>query len=289
MTKTKCAAIGYYLYPANKWFEQTTTRTYSYSLPDNVKQFVNKPSGQSTDTKISENYDYIPFSNLPVHYSTILGSYKHTITTTSFGNNNKFNKFIIAGAAFNSVSYKANTKYECTYKVACEKTIICGKNTCDDSCGDPKGTDLIFRLISLYYPFPGQNATTTNVRESGENCKLYYGNDVVSKFIYNNRGVSYYEIYKLQPMYEITLTPALMREIKNYNNQQNDVKSIYYAGTKKEISASSSYSDFTLKCKTNSDGSKSKNCTSSIIRTWGVKGCAISGSGYTNCGNTVAW
>ena len=292
VTKTKCTAIGYYQYPTNKWFEQITTRTYSYSLPNNINQYVNKPSGQSTNTPTSENYDYIPFSNLPVHYSTKVGTYKYSITTTSFGNNNKFNKYIIGNSAFNKVSYTKNTKYECTYKVACDKTIICGKNSCDNSCGDDdddSGTDLIYRPISLYYPFPGQNATSTNVRESGENWKTYYGINVVSNFIYNNRGVSYYEIYKLQPMYEITLTPALMRKIKNYNDQQNSKTEIYYVGTKKQITASSGYSDFTLKCKTNSDGSKAQNCTSAIIRSWGVKGCAISGSGYTKCGNTVAW
>lgn len=288
VTKTACTAIGYYLYPTNVWFEQITTRTYSYSLPDDINQYVNKPSGQSTDKPLSENYDYIPFSNLPVHYSTKPGTYKYSITTSNFGNNNKFNKYIMGNTAFNKVSYKSDTKYECTYKVSCDKTIICGKNSCDDSCIE-KGTDLIYRPISLYYPFPGQNATATNIRKSGTNWQTFYGNDVVSEYIYNNRGVSYYEIYKLKPMYEITLTPALMRKIKNYNEQQNGTKNIYYEGTKKEISASSGYSDFTLECKTNSDGSKSKNCTSSIIRSWGVKGCAISGSGYTDCGNTVAW
>lgn len=293
VTKTKCTAIGYFQYPTNTWFEQITTRTYSYYLPDNINQYVNKPSGQSTNSPISDNYDYIPFSNLPVHYSTDSGAYKYSITTTSFGNNNKFNNYIIGNKAFNKISYKSNNKYECTYKVACDKTIICGKNSCDDSCittdDDPNGTDLIYRPISLYYPFPGQNATAINMRESGANWQIYYGNDVVSEYIYNNRGVSYYEIYKLQPMYEITLTPALMRKIKNYNDQQSSEKDTYYDGTKKEISASLGYSDFTLTCKINSDGSKSKNCTSSIIRSWGVKGCAISGSGYTNCGNTVAW
>ncbi len=292
VTKTGCTAINQYVYPTNAWYEQVTTRTYTYTLPDGINNYVDKPSGFSSSTPTS-NYDYIPFSNLPIHFSTKPGNYNYTITTTSYGPGNKFNSYIIGNTNFNGRSYHANSAYNCTYRIDCNKTIICGANSCDNSCdrgdNDNTGTDLIFRPISLYYPFPGQSATTTNQRNAGYNWSVASGSDAINKFIYNNRGVSYYDLYKLQPMYEITLTPALMRKIKAYNDTQNSTRAWYYRGTAKEMYTTVGYSDFSLACKNNSDGSKSSNCTSSIIRSWGVRGCAISGSGYYRCGNTVAW
>ncbi len=290
VTKTKCSKISQYSYPTNAWFEQVTKREYKYTLPDGINNYVDKPSGFSSSTPTA-NYDYIPFSNLPIHFSTKPGDYNYYITTTTYGNNNKFNSYIIGTSNFNNVSYHADTKFNCTYKISCDKTIICGPNSCDKSCGgnDPTGSDLIYRPISLYYPFPGQNATTTNLRTAGKNWATASGTDAISKYIYNNRGVSYYELYKLQPMYEVTLTPALMRKIQQYNTSRSNTKEWYYKGTAKQVFATVGYSDFTLTCKTNPDGSKAGQCTSSIIRSWGIKGCAISGSGYTKCGNTVAW
>ena len=289
VTKTGCSAISQYSYPTNAWYEQVTKRNYTYTLPDGLNNYVDKPSGFSSSTPTA-NYDYIPFSNLPIHYSTKPGDYTYYINTTTYGPSNKFNSYIIGTTNFNRVSYHADTKYACTYKISNNKTIICVEGTNDTACSkDDGGTDLVYRPISLYYPFPGQNATTTNQRTAGKNWATASGTDAISKYIYNNRGVSYYELYKLQPMYEITLTPALMRKIQQYNTTKNNTKEWYYRGTAKEVFATVGYSDYSLTCKTNADGSKTKQCTSAIIRTWGVKGCAITGSGYTRCGNTVAW
>ena len=289
VTKRGCTAINQYSYPTNAWYEQVTERNYTYTLPDGINKYVDKPSGFSSNTPTS-NYDYIPFSNLPIHFSTKPGNYNYTITTTSYGPGNKFNSYIIGNTNFNRVSYHTDNEYSCIYRVNPEKTIICVENSTDPSCDiNEGGTDLIFRQVSLYYPFPGQNATTVNQRNAGYNWSVASGSDAINKFIYNNRGVSYYDLYKLQPMYEITLTPALMRKIKAYNDTQNSTNAWYYRGTAKEIYTTVGYSDFSLDCKTNADGSKSSRCTSSVIRSWGVRGCAISGSGYYRCGNTVAW
>jgi hypothetical protein len=289
VTKAGCSNVSYYQYPTNSWYEQTTTRTYTYSLPDDINQYINKPSGESTDTPNGDNYTHIAFSNLPVHYSTTPGEYIYSITTNSFGVNNKFNQYIMSDKKFNNVSYRQNNVFSCKYKVSCDKTIICGKNSCDKSCFKQHGTNLMYRKISLYYPFPGQDATVDNLRKAGANWQVYYGNDVVSDYIYNNRDVSYYEVYGLSPMYEITLTPQLMRKIKKYNSIQNNKEERYYVGTDKEVIKSAGYSDFTLECKNGADNGKNTKCTSQIIRDWGVTGCAIFGSNSSNCGNTVAW
>ena len=55
------------------------------------------------------------------------------------------------------------------------------------------------------------------------------------------------------------------------------------------MTSSSSYSDYTLRCKKNLAESKSKNRTNSIIRSWILKECVILGTGYSSCGNTVTW
>jgi hypothetical protein len=288
VTKTGCSTTSQFLYPINNWFEQTTVRNYSYTLPDGINNYVDKPSGFSSSTPTA-NYDYVPFSNLPIHFSTQPGDYNYYINTTTYGTNNKFNSYIIGTTNFNNVSYHSDTKFNCTYKISKDKTIICVTGTNDPACSVTDGSDLIYRPISLYYPFPGQNATTVNLRPAGKNWATASGTDAISKYIYNNRGVSYYELYKLQPMYEVTLTPALMRKIQQYNTSRSNTKEWYYKGTAKQVFATVGYSDFTLDCKTKPDGSKAGQCTSSIIRSWGVKGCAISGSGYTKCGNTIAW
>lgn len=294
VTKAKCTARKTLTYPINIWWEQKTTRTYSYTLPDGLNQYVNKPSGYSSDSPISTNYTYIPFSNLPIHYSTNPGTYEYKVMVTSFGSSDKFSKYVLNGNPFNKKNYKKDTTYKCNYTVKCQKTIICTPSSCDKSCDEPKGTDLIYRTISLYYPFPGENATTTNLRAPGANWTSSMSYDPITSYIYENRGVDYYEVYQLDPMYEVDLTPSLMRKIKAYNDQQESISETYYNGSNvqsgKSITGKLGYSDFTLVCKTDASGSKAGQCTSSVIRSWGVKGCAIkNSSGYTNCGNTVAW
>lgn len=297
VTKAKCTARKTLIYPENKWWEQKTTRTYSFILPDGLNYYIDKPSGYSSDTA-TENYTYIGKSNLPVHYSTNPGTYDYKVMVTSFGSSDKFTKYVINGSPFNRVNYKKDTTYQCNYTVECQKTIVCTPGSCDPSCDDhitrPSGTDLIYRTISLYYPFPGENATTTSLRAPGWNWKTSMSYDPVTSYIYQNRGVDYYEVYRLDPMYEVNLTPSLMRKIREYNKQQENVTGTFYVGSNvqpgKSISGKLGYSDFTLTCKTDGSGSKSSECTSAVIRSWGVKGCAISGSsGYSNCGSTVAW
>lgn len=62
-------------------------------------------------------------------------------------------------------------------------------------------------------PFPDQD--TTESRKT-----LGYWNDLtIDMFVLNNRGVNDYEVYNLTPMYSITLTPASIKEIRNYNRQ----------------------------------------------------------------------
>ena len=85
-------------------------------------------------------------------------------------------------------------------------------------------------------------------------------------------------------MYEITLTPSLIKEIRKYNKEMNAKKlTIYNGNTKTEGIAG--YADFESMSCTNG-----VRCISNKLREWGTKGCAIDSSkSYTNCGNTIPW
>lgn len=108
----------------------------------------------------------------------------------------------------------------------------------DDGGGDSSTDDskrgnlnLIYRPISLINPFPMNRKAISS----------WYDSMVVKSVITNNRGVNDYEVYNLEPMYDIILTPATIKEIRKYNKQH-------------------SYNDFTLKC------TKGLYCRSSFLR-----------------------
>ena len=152
-----------------------------------------------------------------------------------------------------------------------------------------KGLNVMFRQISLNNPFPGKDG---NGRETGLNwC---YGelcgndNDVVKKVIINNRGVESDEVYKeLDPLYKITLTPALIKKIREYNDKN-------------------AYDDFNLTCSDEDAGldedddgiekeeyTTRKNCKSSFIREEFKEhftGCGLTNaSGGMTCASKERW
>ncbi len=100
--------------------------------------------------------------------------------------------------------------------------------TCDDPKGCTTGLNLIYRPISLKDPFPN--------RIEGYNWKGY------TDLITNNRNVSDNEVYNQEPMYVITLTPADIKEIRQYNKTH-------------------SYNDFDLICDANGLYCRSKFIT----------------------------
>ena len=146
-------------------------------------------------------------------------------------------------------SYKNDMLYECSFNVdvPCDldKPNCCPPNVpdCDEDIddpdpdepsgdpGNPSGIKVIFRPISLDNPFPSIDA---DGRATGSNwCYINDCSNVnttVDTVITNNRDVTTEEVYKeLDPLYKITLTPALIKEIRNYNKK-------------------ASYDDFNLEC-----------------------------------------
>ena len=308
-------------YPTNKWLEQTTIKTITYDLPPDIYYYIDLASGESSNSPLSSNYTYLGFSNLPVHYSTPSGSYAITINYSTFGTDNKFNDYIIGDGAASfysdgSKKYGKDIEYECTYQVLDDPSIICTPGTGDPNCPEEEGgSDLIYRPISLHYPFPGEDGS---IRNPGQNWASYWDSSSVTTsleylYIKNNRGVADYNVYRLDPMYEIKLTPAVMAIIKEYNKQQENKTASYYGG---QLSGILGYSDFEMDCENDGEGGISAKCKSRFLRTTlngRVAGCGIAnsrhieagvsyqngqfnmpisytqGSAYNNCGNTVAW
>lgn len=113
----------------------------------------------------------------------------------------------------------------------------------------PIGNKVIYREIDLNNPFPGKNneGKLTDFSNNGRGRKPgsnWNSKKVVETKILNARGSKGYSLYNEKPMYVITLTPATIKSIRDYNKTR-------------------SYSDFTLKC--NDDNHS--NCISSFLHT----------------------
>lgn len=294
-------------YAKTTWWEKSIQEVDKYVLPDGTYQYINKATGESFNSKVDaggENSVYVSDPNLPIHYSTDAGDIKFRVITKTFGSGSKMDKYALKNEPFAGVTYNGTDTMNCTFKVRCDKHMITTdlKKYCEvcedesDLCpkdwdeNDPdipeKDLHLIFRTIALdkvedsglVLAFTGADG---NGRTPGDN----WNNPIaIESFINKNRGVEDYEVYKESPMYEITLTPSLMKTIREYNKKMNAKKYQIYD----EIGIAG-YSDYeSMKCEGN--GMK---CSSNKIREWGVKGCAIEegfdGSKYNKCNNVEKW
>lgn len=107
------------------------------------------------------------------------------------------------------ININLNYNWSCNFNIS--NVIVCQP---DADC--PSGRyNLIFRPISLTNPFPNINDINKN-RKLGKN----WNEDLLEKIITNNRDVSDYQVYNLEPMYSITLTPATIKKIRKYNNKK---------------------------------------------------------------------
>lgn len=270
-------------YDRAEWWEKIIEIEKSYNLDNSVYRYVEKGTGQSVHASAKKNnieYLDMQMGNLPIHYSALPTSngegdvfnssgipinkdhYNFVIYTKSFGGSstspNKFNKYIFEKKTFNGkVYYNKYEDYVCQYKVNCYP-MIADNGACPTTPSTGDGLNLVYRTISMYSKtaaFPGQSGSG---RKPGDN----WDSTSVEKEIVKNRGVNNYEVYMLEPMYEIELTPGLMKKIRRYNEMKNSKRSTIYEGTSKKqtgIIGYSNYDDFDC----DSDG---MNCKSNFIR-----------------------
>lgn len=125
----------------------------------------------------------------------------------------------------------------------------CGKKS--NYCINKKCSKyVVYRIIDLDNPFPENNGTDgkgytlfTNIKDGRKPGYNWYHPATVKDEILNARGVTGSQLYSKTPLYTIVLTPSKIKEIRNYN-KQND------------------YSDFNLDCKAGSSA-----CISEFLHT----------------------
>lgn len=226
--------------------EMTKGATVQFSLPSGLYQYINKDNNISFNANQLEslkseylsqgkqlNYLNVGYSNLPVefkvpegYYGQLFGNGELSITYSDLGHkvgNNKTAVDTILGV-IDSYNYG---NWQCDFIV--EDGLIPGDPDDPDNPDNPKGPggiDLIYRPIDLYDPFPdidgsGRNTGSNWCDYNTNETDCSNDNQVVYDYILNNRDVEGEEIYSKDPMYTFILTPSIIREIRNYNNQNS--------------------------------------------------------------------
>lgn len=232
---------GWRFYKENALFTSYSTL---YKLPSNYNTEITSDGLHISgiDNGDSSGSLYIDFSNLKVPIATVTGTYDFNINYSGFGE--KFDK---------KMNNDGSGQYVCKLDVKNEFLVDnedpdpdepCEGEGCelDLSTGDIK---VIYRPIDLEDPFPGLDGTgrTTGANwchlqlgdkiinsEEYENCDYllrnysnwYWAkydcsntNQIVSRFILNNRGVDGKKLYsEREPLYTIRLTPSIIKEIR---------------------------------------------------------------------------
>lgn len=221
--------------------------TVQFSLPSGLYQYINKDNNISFSANQLEslkseylsqgkqlNYLNVGYSNLPVefkvpegYYGQLFGNGELSITYSDLGHkigNNKTAVDTILGV-IDSYNYG---NWQCDFIV--EDGIISPPPSPPPpgggGDGGPSGINLIYRPIDLYDPFPdidgsGRNTGSNWCNYNTNETDCSNDNQVVYDYILNNRDVEGEEIYSEEPMYTFILTPSIIKEIRNYNNQNS--------------------------------------------------------------------
>lgn len=220
--------------------------TVQFSLPSGLYQYINKDNNISFNANQLEslkseylsqgkqlNYLNVGYSNLPVefkvpegYYGQLFGNGELSITYSDLGHkvgNNKTAVDTILGV-IDSYNYG---NWQCDFIVE-DNPLIPDPNNPDDPNNPkgPGGINLIYRPIDLYDPFPdidgsGRNTGSNWCNYNTNETDCSNDNQVVYDYILNNRDVEGEGIYLEDPMYTFILTPSIIREIRNYNNQNS--------------------------------------------------------------------
>ena len=289
------------------WWETKSHSEFTYKLAGSLYRYTSREDGLASNSIPSALYDDIGFTNLPVHYSTMPGSYDYHILTRTYGPGNKFNRYFLNGGNptyFGTNAYQGTGDYQCHFDVNCENIISIKKGQCTqyrNACGSNSWNEIcspfvvVYRTISMYSKeaaFPGMNAQKTSSDTGGRSPGANWNNtNTINTYILNNRGVANYSVYNLTPMYEITLTPGMMKMFRKYNKEMNSKVVSIYSKSEEGISGYDSYENF---YEVNS--ATGKRTLSNLIRgnvagynEIRVTGCGIAGQSAGNCGNTQAW
>ncbi len=209
--------------------EATRNARTIFTLPSNVYRYVLKSNHLSIHPadlanydipNFTENYIDIGFSNFPVSFSLKEGIYGTEYDTgqldVKYSNLGHIkNDKTMIDTILSNVPTTDDKKYGewiCEYKVY--NKLFPQKNS---------DINLIYRPIDLDNPFPDIDAST---RDTGSNwCDedgdCSYNNKTVETYIYNNRNVEKEKLYQEEPMYTFILTPSIIKQIRDYNDNNS--------------------------------------------------------------------
>lgn len=190
---------------------------YRYVLKSNHLSIHASELGNYTNPNFVTNYTDVGYGNLPVSYGTKDGVYGYghsgelSINYSHLGHTHSGESSTAVDTILKATDNNYG-KWDCQYTVKSE--LIPEKDK-----GTPKGIRVIYRPIDLYDPFPDMDATgrRTGANWCATNSSCDNRNATVQKYILNNRNVVGEDIYKEDPMYTFILTPAIVKEIRNYN------------------------------------------------------------------------
>lgn len=223
--------------------QMTRRATTRFLLKENVFRYVLKSNHLSIhpdelsnhdEANFTTNYIDIGFSNFPVSFSAPEGVYgtkenqgQFDVEYSNLGHVESGKTAIdtiMSGGAISQGTGEEYGKWICEYRVYADLL----PEDPDGPGGDPDNggngdIDLIYRPIDLYNPFPDIDAshrdTGANWCDQSGDCS--YDNYSVQTYIYENRDVNYDEVYSLEPMYTFVLTPAVIKEIREYNDKNS--------------------------------------------------------------------
>ncbi len=235
--------------------EMTKGANIDFNIPAGIYDHINKDGNISFNAAQLEtlksqyisqgktfNYIYLGYSNFPVEYKTPDGLYgkeydngELSITYSNLGHKVP-NKSTAVDSILDAIDKEKYGNWQCEFEVYSELIPEDDPDNPYDP-SDPNNPNnpnnpnkgdinLIYRPIDLYDPFPDIDASG---RETGSNWCYGLGdrtncsntNPVVDEFILNNRDVEGHEIYSEEPMYTFILTPSIIKEIRNYNDENS--------------------------------------------------------------------
>lgn len=231
------------------------------------KDLANEINKYSVENKgATLNYIDLGIGNFPVSFGAKTGIYGRnqanggdlSLSFYNIGhmiNNESKVENYLSGVAKDNIN-STYSEYSCKFKVTtglftppdgdqeCDPNVdpSCDPNDNPDDGNPSSGGDdctgnnclggirVIYRPISLTDPFPDINAEGRN---SGSNWCTESGctketSLSIKNYILNNRGVEDYEIYDIEPMYTFILTPTIIKEIREYNDNNSYAS---YSGT----------------------------------------------------------
>ena len=225
-------------------FQMSGGANIEFEYPDEIYAYIEKENNTSFNASRLEtikssyrnktfNYIYLGYSNFPVQYSTPDGIYgkaydngELSITYKNLGYKLPDKDTTAVDTILSAIDLAKYGNWQCQFEVYSE--LIPDPDNPSSGGGDPsspkKGDiELIYRPIDLYNPFPDINAAGRNTGSNWcygglERVDCSNDNETVYEYILFNRKVVGHDVYSEEPMYTFILTPAIIKEIQNYND-----------------------------------------------------------------------